>query len=126
MAHDAKTIAGCMLVGEYVEEGQNAAQIGAQQVAAQRSEVVRTQIVGEFVDVAGSTEGIKDFTVLLKDGRVLVVFGHCLRHTPHAVAGQDIYSILLRSRGEEEIVALFKSADVAGIFHGEMPSQRSA
>jgi hypothetical protein len=47
-----------------------------------------------------------------------------LKHEPHPIAGQDVFGIVVRARTEEVLVALFKSADVAGIFYGDMRAGR--
>jgi hypothetical protein len=119
MTNPVGATVGCLLVGEYVDEADR-----PEQSAATRGEVVRPQLVASFLDVGGSDDTLREFTVLLKDGRVIAVRGHGLKHAPHPVAGEDVYSIVVRSRGEEVLVALFKSADVAGIFHGDMRSER--
>src|SRR2546421_13125262 len=110
---------GCLLVGEYVDEAECPTNL-----AFRRGEVVRPQVVANFLDLWGRDDGMREFTVLLKDGRVVVVRGHGLKHAPHPVAGEDVYSIVVRTSGEEVLVALFKSGDVAGIFHGDMPPDR--
>src|SRR5437016_3497863 len=111
MANHVNTHLGCLLVGEYVDEGELPANL-----AFHRGEVVRPQVVANLLDLWGPDEGFKEFTVLLKDGRVVAVRGQGLKHSPHPVAGEDIYGIVVRSAGEEVLVALFKSSDVAGIF----------
>src|SRR5256885_1862030 len=118
MTNHANALVGCLLVGEYVDEAELPTS-----VAFSCGEVVRPQVVANYLDVWGRDDG-KEFTVLLKDGRELTVRGHGLKHSPHPVAGQDLYSIVLRSASEEVTVALFKSSDVAGIFHGEVRSDR--
>jgi hypothetical protein len=55
---------------------------------------------------------------------VLAVRGHALRHEPHAIAGQDVFSIIVRTTTEEILVGLFKSMDVSGIFHGDLRMDR--
>jgi hypothetical protein len=112
-------MAGCQLVGEYVDEGEIPTD-----ATPHGGEVVRTHIVANTLDVWGQDDGLREFTVLLNDGRVIAVRGHSLKHSPHPIAGQDVYSIVIRSSGAEVLVALFKSADVAGIFHGDMRSDR--
>jgi hypothetical protein len=112
----------CRIVGDYVD---NAGHSGAQ--GASRGEAVPTRIVAEFVEVCTTGDNFREFTVLLKDGRVIGVRGHGLKYSPHAVPGEDVYSIVRQGDGEEIVVALFKSAEVAGIFHGEIrPDRRIA
>ena len=110
---------GCLLVGEYVDEAECPPHL-----TSCRGEVVRPQVVANYLDLWGREDGFKEFTVLLKDGRVVAVRGHSLKHSPHPVAGQDVYSIVIRTAGEEVLVALFKSKEVAGIFNGELRSDR--
>jgi hypothetical protein len=119
MMNPVRASADCQLVAEYVDEAEcpaNGASCGG--------EVMRTHVVGNYLDLWSSDEGLKEFTVLLKDGRIVAVRGHGLRHVPHSVAGEDIYDITVRTAGEEVSVALFKCCDVDGIFHGELRSDR--
>ena len=104
----------CLMVGEFLDEcvsPGNHTSVG---------DVVRPQTFMNFVDDRSRDEGTREFTVLLKDGRVVAVCGHTLKHEPHPVAGEDVYSVIVRIRSHEVIAALFKSADVAGIFHGSL------
>jgi hypothetical protein len=119
MTNHVSANVGCLLVGEYVDEAECPTNL-----AFRRGEVVRPQVVANYLDLWGRDDGLKEFTVLLKDGRVVTVRGHNLKHSPHPVAGQDVYRIVVRTTGEELLVALFKSGEVAGIFHGEMRSDR--
>lgn len=122
MTNPANAISGCLLVGEYVDEAECPTNL-----AAQQAEVMRPQVVGNYVDLWGKDNCIKEFTILFRDGRIAVVHGHGLRHSPHPIAGQDVYSIVIRTPGEELLVALFKSGDVTGIFHGEIrPDRKTA
>jgi hypothetical protein len=106
---------GCQLVGDYVDEAECPANL-----AFHQGEVVRPRIVANFIDLWGRDDGMREFTVLLKDGRVVAVRGHGLKHEPHPEAGQDVFSIIVHTGEEEVLVALFKSHDVAGIFHGNL------
>ena len=117
--NDVKTMVGCQMVGEFVDEGDS-----SPTSVYGRAEVVRPQIVANFVDECGHDGGMRDFTVLLKDGRVVRVRGHGLKHEPHPLAGQDVFSIVVRTQAEEVLIALFKSADVDGIFYGDLSSDR--
>jgi hypothetical protein len=61
----------------------------------------------------------------LKDGRVIVVRGQGLKYLPGSATGDGLlYGIVNRSGGEEIFVALVKSSEVIGIFHGEVHSER--
>ena len=116
MTNHVSATAGCLLVAEYVDEAECPANL-----AFHRGEVLRPHVVANFLDVWGRDDSMRQFTVLFKDGRVVVVRGHSLKHElPRA----NVYSIAARISGEEVIVALFKSDDVAGIFHGEVRPDR--
>jgi hypothetical protein len=119
MTTPGNSLSPCRLVAEFVDEAElpPAAEIHS-------GEVVRPRMVGDFSDVGEPADGFKEFTVLLKDGRVVAVRGHALKYTPHPTAGQDLYAIVARDGGVEQFVALFKSADVAGVFHGEIRADR--
>jgi len=106
-------------VGDYVDEVECPTNL-----AFRRGEAVRPQVVATYLDLWGRDDGMREFTVLLKDGRVVAVRGHGLKHEPHPLAGQDVFSIVVRTKTEEVLVALFKSADVAGIFYGDVRADR--
>jgi hypothetical protein len=120
MTNDVRTQVGCLLVGEYVDEAEVPAGL-----TAQRGEVVRPQVVASYLDLWGKDDGLKEFTVLFRDGRIVTVRGHSLKLLPDAAPGEGgVYGVVVRAAGEELIVALFKSDKVDGIFHGEMRSER--
>ncbi len=116
MTNQVNATTGCLLVGEYVDEAECPANR-----AFHQGEVVRPHVVANFLDLWGRDDGMREFTVLLKDGRVIVVRGHSLKsELPRA----SVFSIVVRIGEEEAIVALFKSDDVSGIFHGEVRPDR--
>ncbi len=119
MTSPVNATVGCLLVGEYVDEAECPANL-----ASCRGEVVPARVVANYLDLWGRDDGMRVFTVLLKDGRVVAVRGHGLKHEPNPQGGQDVYGIVVRSGGEEVLVALFKSHDVSGIFCGEVRSDR--
>ena len=119
MTSHVNATVGCLLVGEYVDEGECPTN-----QAFRGSEVVRPQVVANYLDLWGRDDGMREFTVLLKDGRVLAIRGHGLKHEPNPQGGQDVYSIVVRTGGEEVLVAQFKSHDVSGIFGGEERTDR--
>jgi hypothetical protein len=120
MTNHAGANSGCLLVGEYIDE----AEIPTDAVL-HPGEAVRPQLVGNYLDLWGKDDEIKEFTVLLKDGRIVTVRGHSLKHWPSAVPGESgSYGIVVRSASEEVLVALFKVFEVIGIFHGEMHPDR--
>jgi hypothetical protein len=109
---------GCQLVGEYVDEAELPAN-----VPVHSGEVVHAQIAANCLDFWARDNGFKEFTVLLKDGRVVAVRGHGLKLMPSTADGESgSYGILLRTEDEEVLIALFKIIEVVGIFHGEMRS----
>jgi len=112
-------MAGCVMVGEYVDEGECSTNL-----ACHRAEVLRPHIVANLIDAWGHDDGMREFTVLLKDGRVAHVRGHGLKHEPHPLAGQDVYSVVVRTQAEEVPIAFFKSADINGIFDGDLNPER--
>lgn len=107
------------MVGEYVDEGSCTTNL-----AVGRAEPVRPTVVANYLDLWARDDGMREFTILLKDGRMLAVRGHGLKHESNSHGGQDVYSIIVRTSGEEVLVALFKSHDVNGIFCGEVRSER--
>lgn len=146
MSDSRYAIGECRVVGEYIEEAEGeqetsrtpsetgdrpprAIDLGggdAQSESRTAAEIVRTIVVGSFIDDASPSGELREFTVLLRDGRTAEVRGHGLKHTPHPVEGQDLYSVVLRAGSEGDVVvAFFKSADVAGIFDGRMRPDRS-
>jgi hypothetical protein len=119
MTNQVNAAVGCHLIGEYVDEAECPTDL-----ACRGSEVVRPQIVASYLDLWGRDDGLREFTVLLKDGPIVAVRGHGLKHEPNPQGGADIYGIVVRTGGEEVLVALFKSHDVSGIFCGEIRSDR--
>lgn len=116
--------AGCLLIGEYVDEGDSPSNL-----AAHRSEVVRPHVVAKHLDVWGKEEAhIREFTVLLKDGRMLSVQGHGIKQFPLPSSDGDnsAYGIIIRTGGEEVLVGLFKVFEVVGIFNGEVLTDRKS
>ena len=119
MTDPVNATTGCLLVGEYVDEGACPTDF-----ALGEAEAERPNLVANFLDHWGPDDGMREFTVLLKDGRILAVRGHGLKHEPNLQGGQDLYSIVIRTGDEEVLVALFQSQDVSGIFCGEIRSER--
>jgi hypothetical protein len=110
----------CLLIGEYVDEGEVPPNL-----QTHRGEVVRSEVIGAFVDDAGKPVAIQEFTVLLKDNRTVIVRGHCLKHFPPTPSGENgSYGVIVRVGSEELLVGLFHMVDVVGIFNGEIRSDR--
>jgi hypothetical protein len=116
MTNHVGATTGCLLVGEYVDEAESPTNI-----EFHRGEVIRPQVVANFLDIWGRDDGMREFTILLKDGRVVAVRGHSLKSDLPCAA---VFSVVVRSGDEEVVVALFKSDDVSGIFHGELRPDR--
>jgi len=119
MTNPTNPIVGCQLVGEYVDEAECPANRASHDGTA-----VRPTFVANHLDLWGRDDDLTEFTVLLKDGRVIAVRGHGLKHEPHPLAGQDVFSIVVRTTTEEVLVAVFKSAEVSGIFRGDVRADR--
>jgi hypothetical protein len=62
------------------------------------------------------------FTVLLRDKRIVTVFGHELKYVPNASNPSDYgsYGILSRVGDTEVLVALFRVSEVIGVFTGRL------
>jgi hypothetical protein len=111
---------GCLLVAEYVDESEIPAD-----PAVHIGEAVRSHVVASYLDVWSEDEGIRDFTVLLKDDRTVSVRGHGLKLFQPTVPGESgSYGVVVQAAGEEVLVALFKTNEVVGIFSGEIRSDR--
>jgi len=119
MTHPANANVRCLLVGEYVDEAELPANL-----TFHPGEVVRPQVVANYLDLWGKDDG-KEFTVLLKDGRVVAVHGQSLKLLPGSQTGDGlVYGIVTQIAGEEVFVAFFKSSEIVGIFHGEIHPDR--
>ncbi len=120
MTNPVNANVGCFLVGEYVDEAELPAN-----PAFSHGEIVRPQIVANYRDLWARDDSFKEFTVLLKDGRVVTVRGQGLKHFPAAVNGESgSYGVIARTGDEEVLIALFQVLEVVGIFHGEVRSDR--
>src|SRR5262245_6726038 len=120
MADQTGTDVGCLVVGEYIDEAEPPSQL-----PSHPGEIMRPKVVANYPDVWSGGDQVKEFTVLLKDGRTVAVRGHGLKHWPATVAGESgAYGVVLRTVSEEVVVALFKVLEVIGIFHGEVRSDR--
>jgi hypothetical protein len=115
---------GCLLVGEYVDEGEVPEALAHHRDAQpSKAEIERPRVVGSYLDLWGREDGVKEFTVLLRDNRVATVRGHALKYVQGNTANaQDFgsYGILWRAAEGEVLVGLFRVAEVTGIFSGEM------
>ena len=121
MTNQVRIEVDCLQVGEYLDEAESPTD-----VTAHRGEVVRPRIVANYIDAGSREVVVKEFTVLLKDGRMVSVYGHGLKYFPTTtVNGESAsYGIITRASGEEVINAFFKVIDVIGIFHGKFHADR--
>jgi hypothetical protein len=111
---------GCLLVAEYVDD---LGEPTGSQVAV--GEVVPTRAVASYLDIVSAGGGIRDFTILLKDDRIVSVRGEGLRLFPSAVpGGGGSCGVIAHAGGEEILIALFSIPEVVGIFSGEIRSDR--
>jgi hypothetical protein len=109
----------CRLVGDYMDDAGGA--------SGHAGEVVRPRVVADFVE--GADDTAKEFTVLLRDQRTVTVHGQGLKCVNHSAQPDDLGTYVIFSRvGDSEItVAMFRVADVTGIFQGDIrPTRESA
>jgi hypothetical protein len=119
---------GCLLVGDYADEGEVPEGFASLQGAASRAQVERPRLVAGYLDEWSPEDGVRQFTVLLRDDRVVTVRGHSLKHVQHAANPTDpgSYGILLRAGEDEVLIALFRVSEVTGIFSGELRRARES
>ena len=110
----------CTYLGEFVERGEPPAT-----EVARRSEIVLPTVVATYNERGTPGLPALEFTVLLKDGRTVAVRGHDLRLFPLSeTAEPDSYGVMSRTPAGEVLVAVFKTSEVVGIFHGEIRPDR--
>ncbi|SRR6266545_1329952 len=119
MAQDLNATVDCQMVGEFVAE----AEVPPDLVGTS-AEVCPTEIVASYVAYGIPNDGVKEFTVLLRDNRVVTVRGSGLRYIRKVT--HESYAILAPATGGEVIVALFPIGMVTGIFSGEMRLPRES
>lgn len=111
---------GCNMVAEFIDQAEPPVN-----PVAERAEPVRPRLIGDYIDQTGDAKEIREFTVLLKDGRVLTVRGHNVKQLPPVIDGAvGSYGVVARVADEEVLIAIFQVHDVIGIFHGEMRDDR--
>lgn len=111
---------GCLLVGEYTDEAEVPADC-----TCHRGEVVRPRVIATYLDLGSKDDGLKEFTVLLKDKARIVVHGHTLKlFPPSSPEERSHYGVVARAAGEENLVALFSGSEIVGIFSGAMRTHR--
>jgi hypothetical protein len=105
----------CRHVGEFLDEAPPVSSPVA------TGQVVRPVTVVEFVEEAVVSTPLKEFTVLLRDGRVVKVPGHRLSYVQHPNATDaGSYGVMARGTLGEELIALFRVTEVTGIFSGQL------
>ncbi len=121
MTSPANANIGCLLVGEYVDEGEI-----PPNTAYHCGEVVRPKAVASYLDLWSKDDGVREFTVLLRDSRVVTVRGHALKYVQNPANPGDYgsYAILARAEAGDITVALFRVTEVTGIFSGNMQHER--
>jgi hypothetical protein len=111
---------GCVLVAEYVDDSE-----AGEESQASTGQVVGTRLVASYLDAENPAGAPRDFTILLKDDRVVTVHGHGLRMFPPTVPGTGgSYGVVAQADGEEVLIALFSIPEVVGIFSGEIRPDR--
>jgi hypothetical protein len=76
----------------------------------------------EVRPVGNDRDGVRKFTVLLSDSRVITVYGHALTYVPNTSNPGDFgsYGVLWQTGEAERLVALFRVSAVTGIFSGDL------
>ena len=123
MAQDLNIDVRCQMVGEFVHEAEVPADL-----LGTSGEVCRTEIVASYCDDGIRDEAVKDFTVLLRDNRVVTVQGSGLRYLQNPGNPSDYGSYAILGPGGEGavVVALFRVSEVTGIFSGAMDQPRQS
>ena len=123
MNNHASIDAGCVVVGEYTDEGEVPEALAhLENGGPSNSEVERPRIVANYLDLWSRDGSEKEFKVLLSDQRVITVRGHSLKFVENVANPHDhgSYGIVLRAGDQEVLVALFRVIEVKGVFSGEM------
>jgi hypothetical protein len=130
MNNQMRADTGCLLVGEYIDEGEVPDALAyLRDHARSNSQVERPRMVANYLDIWSKDDAEKEFKVLLCDQRVVTVRGHSLTFVQNAANPHDhgSYGIVLRTGEKEVLVALFRVVEVRGVFSGDMaPSHESA
>ena len=129
MSQPPNTNTDCRLIAEYTDEGEvPEAVAGVSARPPSNSQVERPTLVADFHDLGSKDDSEKEFKVLLSDQRVATVRGHSLRFVPNAANPQDYgsYGIVRRAGEQEVLAALFRVAEVKGVFSGDVSSSRES
>jgi hypothetical protein len=117
MAHHINATVECHMVGEFVAEGEVPPEL-----VGTSAEVCPTEIVASYESYDIREAQANEFSVLLRDNRVVTVQGHSLKYLQNPVNPADYgsYAILRTGESGEVVVALFPVSEVIGIFNGRM------
>lgn len=111
--------AGCLMVGDYSDEGE--VPPGVEYASG---EPVRPSAVAEFLDAAADTAS--GFTALLKQRGQVRVIGHYLKLLVAEGDAGLTYAVTTRVNGVERLVALFLAADVEGVYRDDADACRKS
>lgn len=107
---------GCRMIGEFIDEfplppEADKFAIGENQLPS---------VIHHFVDDWPGDIRTLQFQVLLRDNRTVSVRGHGLRYLRNPSNPSDLgsYAVVTRTGQGEVVVALFRVAEVTGIFNG--------
>jgi hypothetical protein len=126
MTNHPKVDIGCSLVGDFVDEGDVPEAFAHLRGKPSQAEVERPRVVADYMDFGDAQDGNREFTVLLHNDRIVTVRGHALQYLPNTANPSDYgtYGVLTRSGKGEILVALFRVAEVTGIFDGDIRLSR--
>lgn len=116
MTSQENAAAGCLLVGDYVDEADCPPALTPCQ-----GEPIRPLVVADYVDLwAKEGAGVKEFTVLVKETGVVKVRGHKLKWLQGRHRGDSggVFAIVQHAPDGDTIVAMFHNTDVLAIFSG--------
>jgi hypothetical protein len=106
---------GCVLVGEYVDDAGQHGPPGTDPILAGSAvEIQRPHLIFNYLDVWARDAEAREFTILLRDQRVVSVRGHTLK------TETGYYGILRRDADGDSLIAVFPVPEVIGIFSGEI------
>src|SRR5438067_1879138 len=120
MTANLGTNSGCLLIGEYVDEGEIPETLAHMNNRPPSTQVERPRVVANYLDLWSSNNGEKEFTILLRDNRTVTVRGHTIQLVESAHSEATSFAVVAHANGADVMVALFRSDEVTGIFSGEM------
>jgi hypothetical protein len=121
MAQDLNAVVYCDRFIEFTHE----AEVPVELLGAS-GEPVPTELVATYDAYGVRDDAVKEFTVLLRDNRVVTVQGHGLKYLQNPANPNDYgsYAVLGPGEGGEVVVALFRVSEVTGIFNGTVGHPR--